>query len=65
MSENFKIETPIGEIIIPYSEDKILNLYTKLVKASEGDPNLLEESFVEFMELSSPDDAVSDWSDTN
>ena len=31
MSENFKIETPIGEIIIPYSEDKILNLYTKLV----------------------------------
>ena len=61
MPENLKIDTPIGEITIPYSEDAILTLYTKLVKASEGDPNLLEESFVEFMELSSPDDAVSDW----
>ena len=61
MPENLKIDTPIGEITIPYSEDAILTLYTKLVKASEGDPNLLEESFVEFMELSSPDDAVCDW----
>ena len=61
MPENLKIDTPIGEITIPYSEEAILNFYTKLVKASEGDPNLLEEAFVEYMDLSSPDDAVSDW----
>ena len=61
MPENLKIDTPIGEITIPYSEEAILNFYTKLVKASEGDPNLLEEAFVEYMDLSSCDDAVSDW----
>ena len=54
MPENLKIDTPIGEITIPYSEEAILNFYTKLVKASEGDPNLLEEAFVEYMDLSSP-----------
>ena len=42
MPENLKIDTPIGEITIPYSEEAILNFYTKLVKAGEGDPNLLE-----------------------
>ena len=51
----------MGEISIPYNEDAILSFYRKMVKVNDGDPDLFEESYVDFMDLTSPDDAVSDW----
>ena len=61
MSEPIRLQTPMGEITIPYDEDKILNFYRKMVKANEGDPDLFEEAYMEFFDLTSADDANSDW----
>ena len=61
MDKSIKIATPMGDMSIPYNEESLLSFYKRLVKAGEGDPNLLEEGFVEFLSLSSPDDTVSDW----
>lgn len=61
MSEPIRLQTPMGEITIPYDEDKILNFYKKMVKANEGDPDLFEEAYMEFFDLTSADDANSDW----
>ena len=51
----------MGEISIPYNEDAILSFYRKMVKVNDGDPDLFEEAYVDFMDLASPEDAVSDW----
>jgi len=61
MPDPIKIQTPMGEITIPYNEDTILNFYRKMVKVNEGDPNLLEEDYIDFMDLPSADDAETDW----
>ena len=61
MADPIKLQTPMGEISIPYNEDAILSFYRKMVKVNDGDPDLLEENYVEFMKLSSPAEAISDW----
>lgn len=61
MPEALKIETPLGQVSIPYDEETILNFYRKMVKVNEGDPNVFEQDYVEFMNLPSADDAESDW----
>ena len=48
MTDPIKLQTPMGEITIPFDEEKILNFYRKMVKANEGDPDLFEEAFMEF-----------------
>tara|TARA_B100000029_G_scaffold335161_1_gene327286 strand:+ start:402 stop:1754 length:1353 start_codon:yes stop_codon:yes gene_type:complete len=61
MSEPFTIETPMGEIKIPYSEEKLLNLARKVMKVSEGEPNLLEEAVVDYLGIPDIDSSESDW----
>ena len=61
MSQSFKIDTPIGEITIPYSEDAILGLAKKLAKVSDGEPNLLEDAVIEFFGVSDFESVESDW----
>ncbi len=61
MSESFQIETPMGQIIIPYSEDGLLNLSRKIMKVSEGEPNLLEEAVVDYLEIPDIESSESDW----
>ncbi len=61
MADPIKLQTPMGEISIPYNEDAILSFYRKMVKVNDGDPDLLEENYVDFMKLSSPAEAISDW----
>jgi AAA+ superfamily predicted ATPase len=61
MSANFTIETPIGEINIPYSEEKVLHLARKILKASEGEPNLLEEAVLDYLRITDIDNTESDW----
>ena len=61
MSEPFTIETPMGEIKIPYSEDFLLNFARKVMKVSEGEPNLLEEAVVDYLGIPDIDSSESDW----
>ncbi len=61
MSEPLKIETPMGDIKIPYSEDFLLNFARKVMKVSEGEPNLLEESVIDYLGISDMDISESDW----
>ena len=35
MTDPIKLQTPMGEITIPFDEEKILNFYRKMVKANE------------------------------
>ena len=51
MADPIKLQTPMGEISIPYNEDAILSFYRKMVKVNDGDPDLFEESYVDFMDL--------------
>tara|TARA_B100000686_G_scaffold89260_1_gene95975 strand:- start:1495 stop:2847 length:1353 start_codon:yes stop_codon:yes gene_type:complete len=61
MSEPFTIETPMGDIKIPYSEDILLNFARKVMKVSEGEPNLLEEAVVDYLGVPDIDSSESDW----
>ena len=61
MSEPFTIETPMGDIKIPYSEDDLLNFARKVMKVSEGEPNLLEEAVVDYLGIPDIDSSESDW----
>ena len=61
MGEPFQIETPMGQITIPYSEDVLLNLSRKIMKVSEGEPNLLEEAVVDYLEIPDIESSESDW----
>ena len=61
MSEPLTIETPMGEIKIPYSEDFLLGFARKLMKVSEGDPNLLEEAVIDYLGITDIDSCESDW----
>jgi AAA+ superfamily predicted ATPase len=61
MAEPFKIDTPMGEIKIPYSEEFILGMARKIMKVSEGEPNLLEESVVDYLGIPDIDSCESDW----
>ena len=51
----------MGEIKIPYSEEKLLNLARKVMKVSEGEPNLLEEAVVDYLGIPDIDSSESDW----
>lgn len=51
----------MGEIKIPYSEEKLLNLARKVMKVSEGEPNLLEEAVVDYLGILDIDSSESDW----
>ena len=59
--EPIKIETPLGEVRIPFSETAILTLAKKLMKVSEGEPNLFEEAVVDFFGINELEDTTSDW----
>jgi AAA+ superfamily predicted ATPase len=61
MSEPLTIETPIGDIKIPYSEEFLLNLFSKVMKVSEGEPNLLEEGVIDYLGINDIDSCESDW----
>ena len=61
MAEPFHIETPMGQIKIPYSEDGLLNFARKVLKVSEGEPNLLEESILDYLDISDIESSESDW----
>jgi AAA+ superfamily predicted ATPase len=61
MSETITIETPMGQISIPYSEDSILTLAKKIAKVSEGEPNILEEAVIDFFGVSDFESIESDW----
>ncbi len=61
MSEPFTIETPMGDIKIPYSEEFCLNFARKVMKVSEGEPNLLEEAVVDYLGIPDIDSSESDW----
>ncbi len=61
MSEPLTIETPMGEIKIPYSEEFLLNLFSKVMKVSEGEPNLLEEGVIDYLGITDIDSCESDW----
>ena len=61
MSQTIAIDTPIGQITIPYSEDSILTFAKKLAKVSEGEPNLLEDAVTDFFGVSDFEAVESDW----
>ena len=61
MSQTIAIDTPIGQITIPYSEDSILTFAKKLAKVSEGEPNLLEDAVTDFFGVSEFEAVESDW----
>jgi len=61
MSEPLTIETPMGEIKIPYSEEFLLNIVSKVMKVSEGEPNLLEEGVIDYLGITDIDSCESDW----
>jgi len=61
MTEPIQIETPMGQISIPYSEDSLLNFARKVLKVSEGEPNLLEESILDYLGISDIESSESDW----
>ena len=51
----------MGDIKIPYSEDILLNFARKVMKVSEGEPNLLEEAVVDYLGVPDIDSSESDW----
>ncbi len=61
MVETFEIETPMGQIKIPYSEDAVLNFARKIMKVNEGEPNLLEEAIIDYLGISDIESSESDW----
>ena len=56
--EAIKIDTPLGEVKIPFSELAILTLAKKLMKVSEGEPNLFEEAVVDFFGVNELEDTT-------
>jgi cell division protease FtsH len=61
MGKLFHIETPMGQIQIPYSEDAVLNFARKVLKVSEGEPNLLEEATLDYLGITDIESSESDW----
>lgn len=61
MPDTFKIDTPIGLIKIPYCEDYLLGIARKMMKATEAEPNLLEESVIDYLGITDIDSCASDW----
>jgi len=61
MADTVQIDTPMGEISIPYSEDGLLNFARKILKVSEGEPNLLEEAVLDYLDIADIECSESDW----
>ena len=63
MGENsLVIETPLGDVKIPFSEEAILALTRRIVKENESEATLFDEDVMAFLDLNSQDETESEWS---
>ena len=63
MGENsLVIDTPLGDVKIPFSEEAILALTRRIVKENESEATLFDEDVMAFFDLNSQDETESEWS---
>ena len=61
MTDPIKLQTPMGEITIPLMRKRFSIFIGKWLRLTKATPDLFEEAFMEFFDLTSADDANSDW----
>ena len=62
MGDNpFIVETPFGEVKIPYSEEAILAFARQIHKENEGHTTLFDEDVMAFFDVDSQEDTECEW----
>ena len=61
MGENITLQTPMGEVLIPFSDTAILDFLRRVHRVNEAEETLEEADIVEFLEGESYDDLEAEW----
>ena len=60
-SRTITLETPIGEVKIPYNEEKVVDVFRKINKVGNQEKTLEDCKMTEFLEVEELEDLEEEW----